>query len=51
VLFGTDMPLGPANAVEATIADLEAAGLSSEDRAAVYAGNAVRLLRLQAGER
>lgn len=48
VLFGTDMPLGPSNAVEATIADLDAAGLSSEDRAAVYAGNAMRLLRLPA---
>jgi uncharacterized protein len=49
VLFGSDMPLGPANAVEATIADLEAAGLSSEDLAAVYAGNAMRLLGLRAG--
>jgi predicted TIM-barrel fold metal-dependent hydrolase len=49
VLFGTDMPLGPASAVEATIADLEAAGLSDEDRAAVYAGNAVQLLGLRAG--
>jgi aminocarboxymuconate-semialdehyde decarboxylase len=49
VLFGTDMPLGPANAVEATMADLDAAGLSSEDRAAVYAGNAVRLLGLPPG--
>jgi predicted TIM-barrel fold metal-dependent hydrolase len=45
------MPLGPARAVEATIADLEAAGLSSEDLAAVYAGNAVRLLGLsESGE-
>ncbi len=44
VLFGTDMPLGPANAVEATMADIDSAGLSREDRAAVYAGNAVRLL-------
>jgi predicted TIM-barrel fold metal-dependent hydrolase len=44
VLFGTDMPLGPSNAVEATIADIDAAGLSSEGRAAVYSGNAVRLL-------
>ena len=44
VLFGTDMPLGPANAVEATITDIDAAGLSSEDLAAVYSGNAVRLL-------
>ncbi len=51
VLFGTDMPLGPASAVEATIADLEAAGLSSEDRAAVYAGNAMCLLGLRAGRR
>ena len=46
VLFGTDMPLGPAHAVEATIADVDAAGLSSDDRAAVYAENAMRLLRL-----
>jgi aminocarboxymuconate-semialdehyde decarboxylase len=49
VLFGTDMPLGPANAVEETMADLEAAGLSSEDLAVVYEGNAVRLLGLRAG--
>jgi predicted TIM-barrel fold metal-dependent hydrolase len=49
VLFGTDMPLGPSNSVEATIADIEAAGLSSEDRDAVYCGNAVHLLRLLAG--
>jgi aminocarboxymuconate-semialdehyde decarboxylase len=49
VLFGSDMPLGPANAVEATIADLDGAGLSDEDQAAVYAENAVRLLRLSAG--
>jgi aminocarboxymuconate-semialdehyde decarboxylase len=47
VLFGTDMPLGPASAVEATIADLDTAGLSSEDLAAVYAGNATRLLGLR----
>ena len=49
VLFGTDMPLGPANSVEATIADIDAAGLSSEDLAAVYSGNAVRLLGLPTG--
>ncbi|MGH2486825.1 MAG: amidohydrolase family protein [Ktedonobacterales bacterium] len=48
VLFGTDMPLGPSNAVEATIADLDAAGLSTIDLAAIYAENAVRLLGLQA---
>jgi aminocarboxymuconate-semialdehyde decarboxylase len=46
VLFGTDMPLGPASAVETTIADIDAAGLSGEELAAVYAENAVRLLRL-----
>jgi uncharacterized protein len=46
VLFGSDMPLGPAHAVEATIADIEAAGLTSEDQAAVFAGNTVRLLGL-----
>jgi uncharacterized protein len=49
VLFGTDVPLGPANAVEATIADIDAAGLSSEDSTAVYAGNAIRLFGLRAG--
>jgi uncharacterized protein len=44
VLFGSDIPLGPPDAVEATVADLEAAGLSEADLAAVYAGNARRLL-------
>ena len=48
VLFGTDVPLGPANSVEATIADIDSTGLSREDRAAVYSGNAVRLLGLVA---
>jgi predicted TIM-barrel fold metal-dependent hydrolase len=48
VLFGTDMPLGPSNTVEATIADIDAAGLSREDMAAVYSGNAMRLLGLRA---
>lgn len=48
VLFGTDIPLGPANAVEATIADIDSVGLSREDMAAVYSGNAMRLLRLPA---
>ncbi|HEV2237725.1 MAG TPA: amidohydrolase family protein [Ktedonobacterales bacterium] len=46
VLFGTDMPLGPAHAVTATMADIDAAGLAADDLAAVYAGNAVRLLGL-----
>jgi predicted TIM-barrel fold metal-dependent hydrolase len=44
VLFGTDIPLGPPNTVEATIKDIESAGLNEEDRSAVYAGNAVRVL-------
>jgi predicted TIM-barrel fold metal-dependent hydrolase len=44
VLFGTDMPLGPSNAVEATIADIESCEASEERRVAVFAGNAARLL-------
>jgi predicted TIM-barrel fold metal-dependent hydrolase len=44
VLFGTDMPLGPPNAVEATIADLDSLGLADGARTAVYSGNASRLL-------
>ena len=47
VLFGTDMPLGPPNAVEATIANLESMGLATADLAAVYSGNASRLLGLR----
>jgi uncharacterized protein len=44
VLFGTDTPLGPPDTIEATVADLDASGLSEEDLRAVYAGNARRLL-------
>jgi predicted TIM-barrel fold metal-dependent hydrolase len=44
VLFGTDIPLGPPDAVEATIADLEAAGLSDDDLSAIYAGNAEQVV-------
>lgn len=44
VLFGTDMPLGPPGAVAATISDVESSGLTDDDRAAVFAGNATRLL-------
>jgi len=44
VLFGTDMPLGPPNAIDATIADLDSLGLAGDDLAGVYAGNAARLL-------
>ena len=46
VLFGTDMPLGPSHAVEATIDDVDACGLGEGDRAAVYFRNAERLLGL-----
>jgi len=44
VLFGTDTPLGPPDAVERTIADIDDCDLSGADRAAVYSGNAERLL-------
>src|SRR6266699_3747647 len=43
-LFGTDMPLGPPSAIEATIADLEASDLTESQKDAVYAGNAARML-------
>ena len=46
VLFGTDMPLGPPTAVEATITDIETSDLGTEQRAAVFAGNAERVLGL-----
>ncbi len=49
VLFGTDMPLGPANAVAATIDDIDSCELSQEDRSGVYGGNATRLFRLVEG--
>jgi aminocarboxymuconate-semialdehyde decarboxylase len=49
VLFGTDMPLGPPHAVEATIEDIDASGLQAADLSAVYAGNARRLLGIQPG--
>jgi predicted TIM-barrel fold metal-dependent hydrolase len=47
VLFGTDMPLGPPAAIEATIADIEGCGLSDVERSAVYAENAATLLAIQ----
>ena len=43
VLFGTDMPLGPPHAVEATIEDIESIGLEESDLSAVYTINARRL--------
>jgi len=47
VLFGTDMPLGPPDVVEATIADIEGCGLSDHERAAVYGETAADLLAIQ----
>ena len=44
VLFGTDMPLGPPTATADTIADIDSLELSEQDREAVYAGTASRLL-------
>ena len=44
VLFGTDMPLGPPEAIEATIADIESCGMADAQRADVYAKNAAGLL-------
>jgi uncharacterized protein len=49
VLFGTDMPLGPSNAVEMTIADIDSSALSLEDMSVVYFGNAMRLIGQQSG--
>ena len=46
VLFGTDMPLGPSTAVEMTITDIETSDLNAEQRDAVFAGNAERVLGL-----
>ena len=47
VLFGTDIPLGPPHAVDATIADIDSAGLPEAQLAAVYAGNAQGLLGIR----
>lgn len=44
VLFGTDVPLGPPDAVAATIADIDASGLDAGGLESVYSGNALRLL-------
>ena len=46
VLFGTDMPLGPPDAVETTIADVESSGLPEAGEHAVFAENAMRLLSI-----
>lgn len=47
MLFGTDMPLGGPDVIPATVADLKAIGLSAEDEAAIFSGNAERVLNLQ----
>jgi uncharacterized protein len=44
VLFGTDTPLGPAGAVEATIADIESSGREPAELESIFAGNATVLL-------
>jgi predicted TIM-barrel fold metal-dependent hydrolase len=46
LLFGTDMPLGGPTVVADTIADVEALGLPAADTAAIFAGNARRVLRI-----
>jgi predicted TIM-barrel fold metal-dependent hydrolase len=46
VLFGTDMPLGPPHAVQATIADVESAGNEASELEAIFSGNARRVLRI-----
>jgi len=48
VLFGTDMPLGGPTVIADTIADIEALGLPEADTAAIFAGNARRVLRIPA---
>lgn len=44
VLFGTDVPLGPPDAVRATISDIDGCGLDEDALATIYSGNALRLL-------
>ena len=48
VLFGTDMPLGGPTVVADTIADISSLGLPEADEAAIFAGNAARLLGVAA---
>jgi len=44
VLFGTDAPLGPPDAIENTIADIDACDLTDAERSRVYVGNAETFL-------
>lgn len=48
VLFGTDMPLGGPTVVADTIADIAALGLPESQTAAIFGGNAARLLPIAA---
>src|SRR5258708_7730970 len=47
VLFGTDMPLGPPDAIRATIADIEACGLSDVERLSVFRKKAWQVLAVR----
>ncbi len=47
VLFGTDMPLGGPKVVGDTIADIEASGLDADAIEKVFAGNALRVFKVQ----
>src|SRR5258708_16648287 len=47
VFFGTDMPLWPPAAIRATIADIEACGLSDVERLSVFSENASQLLAVR----
>lgn len=48
ILFGTDMPLGGPDVISATIRDLEDLGLPADQEHAIFAGNAERVLRIDA---
>ena len=50
VLFGTDMPLGGPTVVADTIADIHSLGLPDAEEAAIFAGNASRLLAIGPSE-
>jgi uncharacterized protein len=51
VLFATDCPFDPEGGpmfIRDTIAALDALGLAGDERAAIYSGNALRMLKMQA---
>jgi uncharacterized protein len=50
VLFATDCPFDPEGGpmfIRDTIAALDALGLAQDERAAIYSGNALRMLKMQ----